>query len=281
MHVRSSIMNENTSGQSGVAYLPSAWMPRHRDNLVRLGSDHDGGYIVTENIIGLTDFLVGLGIGTDWAFEADFYKRKGIPLHCYDHTMGLGRFTRDAIRNIRLFLTTPGIRNNGALFIRNILLPLQYGIFFSGKRRHFKEKIGDDPEYYTDFREIFSRIPDRDKVFIKMDIEGSEFRALHGLRGYYERLTGITVEFHHLTTMMDTVRRHVGDLGERFHIVHVHVNNFGGTDERGIPAIIEMTFESKEFSPGRDRPSERSYPVDGLDSPNAAHERDYRLEFRG
>ncbi len=253
----------------------------HRDDLVRLGSKHDGGYIVTKNIIEHTDFLVSLGIGADWTFEADFYKRKGIPVHCYDHTIGLGRFTRYAIRDMRRLLLSPHAGDAGAAYATNILLPLQYRIFFYGKRKHFVEKIGDDPEHYTDFRKMFSRIPARDRVFLKMDIEGYEYRAIHGIKDYYERLTGITVEFHHLATMMDTVRRHVGDLGEHFHIVHVHVNNFNGTDERGIPATIEMTFESKELTPGKEMPSERSYPVDGLDSPNAAHERDYRLEFSG
>jgi hypothetical protein len=114
-----------------------------------------------------------------------------------------------------------------------------------------------------------------------MDIEGWEYRALHGLKGYYERLTGITVEFHHVNTMIDTVRCHIDDLGKSFYLVHVHVNNHDETYERGIPATIEMTFESKELSPGQETPSERSYPAAGLDSPNLVHERDYKLEFRG
>ena len=248
-------MNENTSEQSSVAYLPSAWMPRHRDDLARLGSDHDGGYIVTKNIIEHTDFLVGLGIGTDWAFEADFHKRRGIPVHCYDHTISLGRFTRDAIRNMRLFLRTLRISNTRTLHMPNILMPLKYRAFFSGNRKHFKEKIGDDPEYYTDFRKIFARIPARDRVFIKMDIEGWEYRSLYGLKDYYERLTGIVVEFHHLYTMIDTIRCHLDDLGKSFYIVHVHVNNYDGLDQWGIPTTIEMTFESKELSrDGKDLP---------------------------
>src|SRR3990167_2000991 len=273
-------MNENTSGQPSVAYLPSAWKPRQCDDLVRLGSKHDGGYIVTENIIRLTDFLVGLGIGTDWTFEEDFHKRKGCPVHCYDHTISLSQFVKYAIRDVKLIIRTPRIINFRRLYMPNILLPLKYKTFFSGNRKHFKEKIGDDPGYHTDFRKIFSRIPGGDKVFIKIDIEGWEYRTLFGLKDYYERLTGLTVEFHHLNTMMDTVDSHINDLSKSFNIVHVHVNNYDGTDERRIPTTIEMTFESKEHSPGRNTPSERTYPVDGLDFPNLAHQTDYNLEFR-
>lgn len=263
-----------------VAYLPKCWKPHHRDDLVRLGSMHDGGYIVTENIIRNTDFLVGLGVGTDWTFEEDFLKRNRCPVHCYDHTISLGLFTRNATRNMRIFLMTPRIGNFRTQYMPDILLPLKYVTFFSGNRKHFMEKIGDDPEYYTNFKKIFSRIPAEDKVFIKMDIEGWEYRALSGLRDYHERLTGFTVEFHHVSTMLDTVRRHVSELAKSFDIVHVHVNNGCMTDERGVPHMVEMTFESKGLYQGPVRVSERTYPVDGIDSPNDAHRTDYRLEFR-
>ena len=273
-------MNENTSELPTIAYLPSGWKPRHRDDLVRLGSKHDGGYVVTENIIRHTDFLIGLGVGTDWAFEENFHNRTGCPIHCYDHTISVSRLTIDAIRNLMIFPRTPGIREFRRFYLPHILLPVYYSMFFSGNRKHFKEKVGDDPEYFTDFGKIFSRIPGGDKVFIKMDIEGWEYRALHGLRDYYERLTGLIVEFHYLHTMMETVRKHISDLGKSFDIVHVHVNNHDGTGERGMPKTIEMTFESKEYPPVTEKPSDRTYPVDGIDFPNMEHLTDYGLLFR-
>ena len=261
------------------AYLPSAWKPRHRDDLVRLGSVHDGGYVVTESIIKHTDFLVGLGIGTDWTFEQDFHNQKRCPVHCYDHTVSLRNFIRYAERELKYLVSNPR-RISAIRSYPSVLLAIKYKAFFSGKRKHFKEKIGDDPEHYTNFKKIFSRIPASDKVFIKMDIEGWEYRALPGLRDHYERLTGLTVEFHHVNTMLDTVRRHVSELTKSFDIVHVHVNNGCMTDERAVPYMIEMTFESKGLYQGPVRVSERTYPVDGIDSPNDAHRTDYRLEFR-
>lgn len=273
-------MNDAASGVPLVAFLPSAWKPRHRGDLVRLGSDFDGGYVVTENIIRHTDFLVGLGVGTDWTFEGDFHKRKGCPVHCYDHSIGVGQYTVDTVRNVKKFLRRPRLRYISQHYLSRIFLPLKYKSFFTGNKKHFKEEIGDDPEYHTDFNKIFSRIPATDKVFIKMDIEGWEYRALSGLEDHYDRLTGLVVEFHDLSTMLDIVRSHIIGLTKSFNIIHVHVNNYAGTDDRGIPNIIEVTFESKNFSLGTETQSERAYPVDGLDSPNIEHHTDYRLEFR-
>ena len=273
-------MNENQSQKPITAYLPQEWKPLHRDDLLRLGSKHDGGYIVTGNIIRYTDFLVSLGIGTDWTFGEDFHKRILCPVHCYDHTISLGQFIKYALGDVKHLLGTQHILNIRRPYLPNILLPLKYKTFFSENRKHFKEKIGDDPEYYTNFMKIFSRIPGGNKVFIKMDIEGWEYRALSGLKDYYERATGLAVEFHYLSTMMDRVRSHINELKKSFNIVHVHVNNYDGTYERGIPGTIEMTFENKEFSPVRERASQRIYPVAGLDSPNAINRIDYKLEFR-
>lgn len=273
-------MTDAASGVPLVAFLPSAWKPRHRDDLVRLGSDFDGGYVVTENIIGHTDFLIGLGVGTDWTFEEDIYKRKGCPVHCYDHSVGVGQFTINTIRSAKVILASPRIDHLRRISLSKILRPIKFRAFFSGNKKHFKEKIGDDTENSADFKKIFSRIPPTARVFIKMDIEGWEYNALGGLGDYCERVTGLAVEFHQVCYSLDEVRGHINNLEKFFNIVHVHVNNSGVTDERGIPELIEMTFESKTLSNFKESESQRKYPIDGIDLPNAVNNRDYKLEFR-
>lgn len=262
-----------------VAHLPDCLKPRHRDDLVRLGSKHDGGYVVTESIIRHTDFVVGLGVGTNWKFEEDFYRLKKCPVHCYDHTISLGLFTMGSVRYTLDLLRPSRISNIRSFYDPVNLLPLKYSAFFRGKIRHFRERIGGGSESETDFKKIFSRIPDGDRVFIKIDIEGAEHHALSGLGDFQERITGLVIEFHHMIFLHDSVLKIISGIKEFFDIVHVHVNNHKGVDEGGMPDVIEVTFENKNLRRGDDAESGRRYPVEGLDSPNYVVYADFRLVF--
>lgn len=272
--LRCTVMNHHVTTQSNIALIPSAWKPRHRDDLIRLGSRHDGGYVVTNNIVQNTDLLVGLGMWTDWRFEKDFHKKAGCAVHCYDHTVDFPKFVRTAVTSC-----IDAFKHPGDVKLHRMLLPLKYKSFFYGNKKHFKEMVGDDPEKYTDCVKIFSRIPASDEVFIKMDIEGWEYRTVHGLMSYYDRITGLVVEFHHVNTMLNTIDKHINDLKECFNIVHVHVNNHGGIDDKGTPHVIEVTFENKNLFPGPDTESGLEYPIKNLDSPNNKDKADYKLEF--
>ncbi|HVY55038.1 MAG TPA: FkbM family methyltransferase, partial [Thermodesulfobacteriota bacterium] len=139
--------------------------------------------------------------------------------------------------------------------------------------------IGDGSESETDFKKIFSRIPYGDRVFIKIDIEGAEHRALSGLGDFQERITGLVIEFHHMIFLRDSVLKIISGIKEFFDIVHVHVNNHKGVDEGGMPDVIEVTFENKNLRRGDDAESGRRYPVEGLDSPNYVVYADFRLVF--
>ena len=53
----------------------------------RLGSFHDGGYVVLDSI--LTKRLYSFGVGDETSFEIDFIKREGAVAHMFDHTVNL------------------------------------------------------------------------------------------------------------------------------------------------------------------------------------------------
>ncbi len=141
------------------------------------------------------------------------------------------------------------------------------------------EKVGNDPENSSDFRKIFSRVPEGVRVYIKMDIEGGEYRVLSGLKEYYGRITGLVIEFHFMIFMYDVIYNRISELKRYFNIVHIHANNLGGIDRRGMPMTIEVTFENKRLFSGRNMESEREYPVESLDYANYIGFRDYKLEF--
>jgi Methyltransferase FkbM domain len=269
-------MKEDISQTPITAHLPEAWKPRHRDDLVRLGSKSDGGYVVTETAIRNTDLLLGLGVEGNWSFEQEFHERSGCTVHCYDHTIGFFHFLKASARHLTTALRIPRTPD-----IHQIFFPLKYWRFFSGDKKHFMEKVGNDPGSSSDFRKIFSRVPDSSRVFIKMDIEGGEYQVLSGLSDYFPRVTGLVIEFHHLIFLHDRMDEHIGDLNQSFDIVHIHANNCRGADERGLPDVIEITFENRNLRNGDERESEREYPVEGLDYPNAIEFYDYKLLFDG
>lgn len=264
-------MNKN---QQHVARLPLAWKPRHRDDLRRLGSKHDGGYVVTDDIISNTDLIVGLGVGTNWDFERDVHKLTGCPVHSYDHTVKFHSLFRHALREMPYFIRKPGKE-----ILRNILLPPRFLYFFSGKNRQFREKVADDSKIGTDSATIFSRLPDSGSVFIKMDIEGWEYAVLNSVKHLYDRISGLVVVLHHLDKPEHVADLQIHAFKEYFDIVHVHANNHSALDKDGRPRVLEMTFENKRLSGNNEQESSYEYPIEGLDSPNFTYLADYKLEF--
>jgi len=54
------------------AKLPRLFQPFRCNDLVRLGKNHDGGYLINRQDIAKTQHLLSFGIGTDTSFEQDF-----------------------------------------------------------------------------------------------------------------------------------------------------------------------------------------------------------------
>ena len=57
-------------------------------NLIRLGSNFDGGYVIDKRVINKAKYLVTCGLNDDWNFEKEFL-RKNPKCHllAYDHTI--------------------------------------------------------------------------------------------------------------------------------------------------------------------------------------------------
>ena len=45
-----------------------------KHQIIRLGSNHDGGYFVCPNAVSKSQNLIGIGIETNWEFEKEFLK---------------------------------------------------------------------------------------------------------------------------------------------------------------------------------------------------------------
>lgn len=64
--------------------LPMILQPFQCDDLIRLGKDFDGGYLVNQADIEKTKKLVSFGIKDDWSFEEDFTKLNDCSCVAYD-----------------------------------------------------------------------------------------------------------------------------------------------------------------------------------------------------
>ena len=49
--------------------LSALLKPKHTNNLIRLGQDNNGGYLLEKESAQKTNHLVSVGLADDWSFE--------------------------------------------------------------------------------------------------------------------------------------------------------------------------------------------------------------------
>ena len=64
--------------------LPKILKPKFSYDLMRLGTNYDGGYLVEKSSILNSDFLLSFGISTNWDFEKDFINYNYVEYLAFD-----------------------------------------------------------------------------------------------------------------------------------------------------------------------------------------------------
>ncbi len=172
-----------------------------------------------------------------------------------------------------------GVRRQAA-WVRN---GLDYFVFFAGRHRHIRKMVsGED----TSSDISVARLLDttgvvRDHgVFLKMDIEGAEYRLIPEIVSHAKRFGCIVAEFHGLRRKARLFNQSIAMLRGHFDIVHIHGNNYSRYDPTNdFPTAVEITFVNKALMPGETVPSEREYPRADLDRPNHPGRPDHPLRF--
>ena len=72
------------------------------NDLIRIGPNSDGGYVIHKDSIKLTKKIITCGLYDDWKFEKNFKKlNKNCSIDAYDHTIDksfwVKRFKKDII----------------------------------------------------------------------------------------------------------------------------------------------------------------------------------------
>jgi len=225
--------------------LPKIFKPKNEYDLIRLGQDNDGGYLIEKNSLSNAKSLISFGLSYDWSFEKKFFSIKGCPIHCYDPTIkysSIKKFSRRSIVNlfkINNLFNKKLLKHN----IYNIFLYNDYKKFFSNKVVHYESSMGIGRNK-VNFSESINRIK-LYPVFLKIDIEGSEYRILDDILKYQDKITGLVIEFHNV----DLHKNIISDFIKKFNLslCHIHGQNPSGTDyldKNNDPTQVEMTFSN-------------------------------------
>ena len=242
--------------------LPKEFKPDGLYDLVRLGKNNDGGYLVCKNSIEVSDCLISCGISDDFSFEVNFKNKKNIPIFAYDSTSTNIFFLKKILINIlkiKLKNLFKGIYN----FIK-------FKIFFNNKSNFFfKNKIGkggDAGSVYISIEEAIKKTNNARSIFFKIDIEGSEYRILDDIIKYRDRLSAITIEFHDADIHQDKIIKFINNIN--LTLVHIHANNFSEYNYDNIPTALELSFSKipKKLNKNLSLP----HPLDQKNNPDAA-----------
>jgi len=260
--------------------------PIRIDNLLRLGRDNDGGYIIPKIILDKCDGLLSYGINKDWSFEKDISKYDNIlNIHCYDHTLTIASLLKFSIKSVFVSLfrliTLDKIRLKRS-FEGIVCIP-DYFSFFQKNIIHHKKRISDKNNHGNiSILKTIEKIKLRgsNKIFIKMDIEGDEFLSLNEYIKSHNSVLGFAIEFHDINNRSKEFNDLIKKLKKNYLIAHIHGNNYSKVDQTtGLPSSVEITLINKKLIKEPTLLSNYKYPIDGLDQPNKHSRPDIKLKF--
>lgn len=193
--------------------LPKMLQPWHCPDLERFGSANDGGYLVNPRDLAKSQSLLSLGVGENCEFEKHCYGSYPMPVKAYDGTCDPN---------------FPDIRD-----------------FFQDDRVLNLQRVSHTgSEFDMAFMDIWQTTTQN--VFVKCDIEGSEYEMFDDLIVVSDQITGLVMEVHDINShdnidrLMDFVTR------INLKLVHLHVNNYFyyQTESGDVPDVLELTFSS-------------------------------------
>ncbi len=241
--------------------------PKKKYGLIRIGNSNDGGYLVEKKSYDDSVFLIGLGINDDWSFEKKFNKKFiGI-----DNQLCFKFLIKKFLNSFILIIT------NGNFFqpINYFIKIIEYSILKNSFIKATISNYDDSMMGLISLKYIFKNIlnnPKKNSIFLKCDIEGSEYRILNDIIRYKEYITGLIIEFHDVDLHINKILEFSKEI--KMNIVHIHANNFGGVDVNNDPLVIELTYSKNPDIIGMspDIPNQ-------LDKPNDKNNQELKLNF--
>ena len=217
-------------------------------NKSRYGINKDGGYVIA-NLNCTYDCYISAGVSNEESFSRDFINKYNMN------------------------------KNNSFAFDATIN---DYPYSYTENITYFKKNINNiNNEMYTDLMFLIEKY---DNIFLKMDIEGSEYSWLLSLDEIYlNKFKQIVIEFHGITgngwnTNYNDKIKCLEKLNNTHYIVHAHGNN-NGLVINHIPDVIELTYVNKNYFTTPPELNSISLPIRNLDFPNHTHYPDINLNI--
>jgi FkbM family methyltransferase len=241
-------VSKMTSKEHLEALIRSLRPVRFNRPLVRIGDSSDGGYLVVDDLQGITA-CYSPGVGSASSFENHLLRKYGVPSHVADGT-----------------IEDPGSTSFKSFTPKNLGLMSQENVISLAS---WVENTGG-----------FATGED---LILQMDIEGAEYEVLLSTDELLlQKFRHIIIEFHDLESwgsphFFNLVKLCFDKLLKSHFVAHIHPNNccgIGNLHEIEIPRVIEMSFIRK------DRVLPMTYRAEfphSLDSPNLQDRADLKL----
>tara|TARA_B100001250_G_C19762918_1_gene773352 strand:- start:538 stop:1320 length:783 start_codon:yes stop_codon:yes gene_type:complete len=257
--------------------LPSFLKPYNIDiqNLVRIGPNTDGGYVIHKESINLTKKIITCGLSDDWKFEKNFKKlNRNCYIDAYDHTIDKDFWYKRFKKDIISFFLLKKLRLSKIIKIFDYL---DYKKFFKNTNKHFLQKVvrqakNDNEVSLTDL------LTNEDAIFLKIDIEGDEYELLSDILKKSEKLISLVIEFHNLKSNLDKIENFIKE-NKNLKLIHIHANNFHQVDSNENPNDIELTFVNFNKINVPLEKSKKYYPINGLDYKNFKRREEIQIKF--
>ncbi|MBK7034167.1 MAG: hypothetical protein IPH85_04145 [Ignavibacteria bacterium] len=261
--------------------------PYEYADLIRLGNRNgDGGYVVPGKLVDTADVLLSLGLAEEWTFDMEMQERNpALRIIGVDHSIQPRTFMFGLVRcTIKNWIYT--ILRNDQKRRKYTRLREHYGDYFrlfTQPSVHVRKMVASDDRVGCISFNTLMRMatPSRDhSVFLKMDIESSEYEIISQIVAHERSISVITAEFHDLVSDSETFNNAIEELQQRFDIVHIHSNNYGGYCQiNDFPDTVEITFVNKALMGSDPKKTTCAYPRPELDITNCSEKVDYELHF--
>lgn len=204
-------------------------------DLVRIGGDGDGGYLVPDDLEGI-EYCFSPGVNTCAEFETQLADR-GIKSFLADYSVGAPPVQRPEFTFDPMFLGSFDHEN--------------WFTLATWKNKYLKDYRGD--------------------LILQMDIEGYEIETILSTpTELLQQFRIAIIEFHGLDRLFDSFvfgrfLSCFNKLLDVFHVVHIHPNNSGELIVRGeieIPEMMEFTFLNRSRVTGTSPASQFPHRLD-------------------
>jgi len=209
------------------SFLDFKYQALNLNHVIRIGAIRDGGYFVTKRLVEDSEILISGGISYNVAFEKDFW----------DINRTAKLIMIDGSFNLFTYLARPFY---WMIFKRSFTMKIGGLIdmlYLKKKAIFVKKYLGIRYSLKNIFDEYVKR---EKKVYLKLDIEGSEYDLLDDIISYQDKICGLAIEFHNVPDHIPEINKFLIRLQKC--LIGFSINETAKLNASGLPNVIELCF---------------------------------------